>query len=214
VRETVVKVDNACYNEKSFMKKIILLVGVLLLLLFIILYAESSNLEKNKGTTHGFLDAFLYFFDFQVGGTVKVKPSDTPAANVPNGQNVPANDDTCGGFYTGYNALTSPYKNFGDPLCDFGNDPDKLYGILLNLDPGKADTWFSIAQCESGFNPNAYLAASTSGRGAYGLFQMNPAGEGNGQYDVGNVVWGLQISNAINYNKEIKGSFDYWACAP
>ena len=142
------------------------------------------------------------------GGTVgKDGTTATTSGTLPDGQPVPANSNNCNGKYS----FTSPYNNFGDPLCDF--DENKLMLQLQNLDPNNAQYWYQIAKCESGYNPNAYLAASASGKGAYGLFQMNPDGQGNGQYDAGNVVWGLQTSNAIKYNGLIGGSFAYWACA-
>jgi len=118
---------------------------------------------------------------------------------------VPANNSTCGGKYT----LNTQYENFGDPQCNFTQQA--LGTLLSQLDSANALTWNCIAEHESAYNPNAYLNASTSGLGAYGLFQMNPKGQGNGQYDAGNVNWTLQTSNAINYrNKVINGSWAYW----
>lgn len=120
---------------------------------------------------------------------------------------VAANQSTCGGKYT----LANPYANFGDPQCNYtqqGMDTE-----IKQLDPTNALTWDCIAKHESSppYNPNSYLKASTSGKGAFGLFQMNPKGQGNGQYDAGNVNWPLQTSNAINYrNKVINGSWAYW----
>lgn len=129
-----------------------------------------------------------------------------PAGGTPPGGDIPPNTETCNGTYP-----APPQGNFGDPACTFTKDD--LYVALKSQDPDNADYWYlKIVPCESGYNPNAYLAASTSGLGAYGLFQMNPAGRGNGEYDAGNVNWPLQISNAINYNKLINGSFAYWAC--
>ncbi|MGE5041635.1 MAG: hypothetical protein ACM3IJ_01895 [Candidatus Levyibacteriota bacterium] len=112
----------------------------------------------------------------------------------------------------GHYSLTSPLANYGDPNCNFTKD--QLYTLLVSQDPQNADYWYAkIVPCESGYDPNAYLAASASGAGAYGLFQMNPTGRGNGEYDAGSVEWPTQISNAINYNsKVIGGSFNYWAC--
>lgn len=122
------------------------------------------------------------------------------------GGNVPGNHSTCNGKYT----LTSPYANFGDPQCNF--TVQQLGQEIKQMDPSNYYIWDCMASHESSYNPNAYLAASTSGYGAYGLYQMNPQGKGNGSYDDGTVNWPLQISNAINYNKkEIGGSFAYWA---
>lgn len=118
-----------------------------------------------------------------------------------------ANKDTCGGIYP----LNNPRGNFGDPTCDFKKD--ELYSLLKQQDPAQADYWFfKIVPCESGYSPNAYLAASASGEGAYGLFQMNPTGKGNSQFDAGDVYWKMQISNAINQNNLRGGAFGYWAC--
>ena len=125
------------------------------------------------------------------------------------GGNVAANKNNCGGNYT----LNNPIGNFGDPQCNFTK---QAFGAELNqLDPSHKYTWDCIARYEStggtGYDPNAYNGNSTSGFGAYGLFQMNPPGKGNGQYDNGAVNWTVQISNAINYNKTVLGgNFSYW----
>jgi len=114
-------------------------------------------------------------------------------------QNIPPNHNTCNGYYS----LNNPVGNFGDPNCEFANNPAKaksnLYALLRQLDPSYVTIWYmKLIPAESGYNPNAYLGASTSGAGAYGLVQMNPAG--HGQYDRGSVYWELQIANGINYN--------------
>lgn len=132
--------------------------------------------------------------------------ADANSTSLPPGTALPPTTDTCEGKYP-----LPPEGNFGDPACTFTKDD--LYNALKSQDPTNADYWYlKIIPCESGYSPNAYLAASTSGLGAYGLFQMNPSGRGNGEYDAGNVNWPLQINNAINYNKLINGSFAYWAC--
>ncbi len=100
-------------------------------------------------------------------------------------------------------------KNYGDPQCTFSKD--KLMEVLTQKDPAQAKAWFCLADPESGYNPNAWLGASTSGAGAYGLYQMNPPEKGNGQYDNGYVVWTMQITNAIAYKaQKIKNSWSYW----
>ncbi|HSX08821.1 MAG TPA: hypothetical protein VLF93_01585 [Candidatus Saccharimonadales bacterium] len=128
------------------------------------------------------------------------------------GGDVPANHDTCSGKYaSGLWALNNPYGNFGDPQCNFTQQA--LDTLIKQLDSANYYTWDCIAKHESlpQYNPNSYLKASTSGKGAFGLFQMNPKGQGNGQYDAGNVNWPVQTSNAINYrNKIIHGSWAYW----
>lgn len=128
------------------------------------------------------------------------------------GGNQSANSNNCGGKYTS-SINSNPLKlNFGDPSCDF--TPDLLLSLLRQLDPPSASKWYVIARCESSYNPNNYNPKSTSGHGAFGLFQMNPTGKGNGIYDVGDVAWQQQTSNAINYNKLIiNGSFSYWQCS-
>ncbi len=108
--------------------------------------------------------------------------------------------------------LNNPLKkNFGDPNCDFTKDG--LSKLLKELDPKNADKWFNkIIPCESEYNPNAYAPFSHSPdpAGTWGLFQM---GRGrNGQYDHGDVEWKTQVRNAVQYNKGIGGSFDYWGC--
>ncbi len=124
------------------------------------------------------------------------------------GGNKPPNDSNCGGKY---NLTENPTgKNFGDPLCSFDKDT-QLPQMLQQLDPANADLWYTIARCESTFNPNAYNPAAVNPAGAWGLIQMAPAGKGNGEYDAGDVPWQQQISNGINYNnKVIGGNFAYW----
>ncbi len=120
---------------------------------------------------------------------------------------VPPSSSSCGGKYSG--------SNYGDPNCDFTKNG--LASLIKNLDSTNYDIWFNtVARGESQYNPNAYLKNSASGFGAYGLFQMNPKGKSS-QYDVGNVNWQLQTSNAINYNNLVlkpKGQlWHYWATA-
>ncbi|OGH19267.1 MAG: hypothetical protein A3F31_03035 [Candidatus Levybacteria bacterium RIFCSPHIGHO2_12_FULL_38_12] len=105
--------------------------------------------------------------------------------------------------------------NFGDPACTFagnlGERTDKLGETLNRLDSVNKTLWLFLADRESSYSPNAYNGGSSSGKGAYGLMQMNPNGKGNNQYDAGDVVWENQIENAINYNKlTINNSFCYW----
>jgi hypothetical protein len=124
------------------------------------------------------------------------------------GGNVAANKSTCSGKYQ----LTSPLGNFGDPQCNFTRQA--LGTEESQLDSAHKFTWDCIARYESGggtsYDPNAYNGNSTSGEGAYGLFQMNPPGKGNNQYDNGGVNWPVQLSNAVNYNKGLGGNFGYW----
>lgn len=131
--------------------------------------------------------------------------------SVPEPGNIPPTQDNCSGTYR----LGNPLGNFGDPACSF--DKDKLYALLKQSDPVDADFWFlTVVRLESTYNPNAFNGSSTSGQGAYGLFQMNPSGRGNGQYDRGDVEWQLQTTNAVNYNKLIAGlglKWCYWEAA-
>lgn len=124
--------------------------------------------------------------------------------------NVSPTTSTCNGMYN----LNNPMgMNFGDPLCDFTKNG--LYTELQQIDPANAEIWFNVVvPCESSYNPNALQppAQAVDPAGAWGLFQM---GRGkNGTYDHGDVVWGMQASNAVNYNnKVINGNWRYWACA-
>jgi hypothetical protein len=139
--------------------------------------------------------------------------------------NVPPSNNTCNGTYT----FTSPEKtNFGDPNCTFTKD--KLLNVLVGLDPTWATQWnTNIAACESSYNPNAYNGNSTSGTGAYGLFQMNKNNPGS---DAGFVNWPIQAKNAVDRSNLIQSSpqllydgtsknvlkapgrkFCYWDCA-
>ena len=135
----------------------------------------------------------------------------TTGGSVPEPGNIPPTQDNCSGTYR----LGNPLGNFGDPACNF--DKDNLYALLKQSDPVDADFWFlTVVRLESTYNPNAFNGSSTSGQGAYGLFQMNPSGRGNGQYDRGDVEWQLQTTNAVNYNKLIAGlglKWCYWEAA-
>ncbi len=87
--------------------------------------------------------------------------------------------------------------------------------MLRSLDPSRASKWYCLADPESDYNPNAYNPNSTSKRGAYGLYQMNPPGRTGipGKWDNGIVVWSTQIPNAINYNNWLitRGNiWEYW----
>lgn len=126
--------------------------------------------------------------------------------NIPG--NIPPTQDNCGGKWT----FKTPLGNYGDPQCNFSKDD--LFTLLNQLDPANAAYWFyTVVRCESAYDPNNFLGASASGLGAYGLYQMNPSGKGNGQYDAGDVIWQLQSSNAVNYNNQLTRKWRYWACA-
>lgn len=133
------------------------------------------------------------------------------SGNVPNGGDEPSSQDTCGGTYK----LHPVYGNFGDPSCNFTKEG--LYALLKQSDPAEADYWFTtVVRKESSYIPNAFNSNSTSGLGAFGLFQMNPLGKGNTQYDAGNVAWQRQTSNAINYNNFLSTlgrTWCYWEAA-
>lgn len=130
--------------------------------------------------------------------------------------NDPPNENNCNGLY---NLNGNPlHKNFGDPACDF--TIEKLTQRLQNLDPSNVNTWLSMLSIESGFNPNAFAAVSTSGT-AWGLFQMGHEAypdlgiskQMNNDFDRGDVVWGLQAFNAVNYNHADNNKFCYWDAA-
>lgn len=125
----------------------------------------------------------------------------------------------CGGIY---NPTKNPLNaNFGDPACTFNRND--FHKKLKELDPTQADIWYQIASCETGgtYDSNAFNPVSTSGT-AWGLFQMgheaypqyNIPRQMNTQYDRGDVEWNTQASNAVTYNRQIGGSFAYWACSP
>lgn len=130
----------------------------------------------------------------------------------------PPTQDNCNGTY----ALDNPVGNFGDPQCNFSIAVFSQQ--IAFMDPDNFQNWMAIVAQESGFNPNAYNGSSTSGQ-AFGLFQMGHAAypqygldyqiaDPSTEYDRGDVVWGQQISNAINYNNEnLGGSFCYWEAA-
>jgi hypothetical protein len=135
--------------------------------------------------------------------------------------NLPPNTNDCSGVYAAYMAATPGHQNYGDPTCSLvekdpnGNaiiNKDLILKELQTLKSDEAMAWFvCIVPNESGYNANAYLGASTSGNGAYGLVQMNPTGKGNGSLDDGEVVWSLQLSNGIQYNDtKISHTFTYW----
>ena len=124
---------------------------------------------------------------------------------------VPASNNNCQGKYT-----ISSLKNFGDPQCNFTKP--KLAELIKSADPQHLHEWYDIIiKNESTYNPNAFNGNSTSGQGAFGLYQMNPRGRGNGKFDAGDVNWEMQTENAIQYNKTVlipMGCiFWYWSTA-
>ncbi len=146
------------------------------------------------------------------------KPSAEPGNSPPS-----AND--CGGHYArtftkninqpNFQHTSSP--NFGDPNCTLtrASDLDALYTLIQQLEPNKvrADSLFTcVAKYESSYNPNAFLGNSTSGAGAYGLYQMNPGSHG-GTSDVGDVEWHQQTVNAINHIRGYANIKAYWGAA-
>lgn len=139
-------------------------------------------------------------------------PSITGGDIPPGGDEAP-NQNDCSGAYKGL--LNSPLGNFGDPSCNFKKND--LAALVKQLDPVDADYWFlTVIRKESSYNPNAYNGGSTSGAGAYGLFQMNPTGRGNNEFDRGDVPWQKQTSNAINYKNGLSQrgkTWCYWEAA-
>ncbi|HWY79715.1 MAG TPA: hypothetical protein VNW29_05135 [Candidatus Sulfotelmatobacter sp.] len=137
------------------------------------------------------------------------------------GANLPPNSNTCSGFYLHYMSMEPSHQNYGDPNCELVkkdpngvliSDKDAILKQLQSIKPTEAmGWWMCVIPRESDYNANAYLKASTSGFGAYGLVQMNPTGKGNGQYDNGEVNWQQQLSNGITYNDTmINHTFTYW----
>ena len=128
------------------------------------------------------------------------------------GENLSASTTNCGlpEYQQWMDILPGEKKglNYGDPACTFTRDG--LASLLQQLDPDDALDWYCLAEHESKYNPNAYNPNSTSGRGAYGLFQMNPPGSWS-EYDNGYVKWELQAYNAVTYRRdEINDSWAYW----
>jgi len=150
--------------------------------------------------------------DWIVYNTYFITPINPSASGTTS--NVPPTQDTCNGTYTLMDSLgkvKNPFGNFGDPQCNFSK---QLVGDQLNkLDstPTDALKWDKLIKCESGYNPNAYNPNSTSGKGAFGLFQMNPNGTGS---DNGSVNWPQQVTNAVTHLQGDGGNFQgYWGCA-
>ena len=155
------------------------------------------------------------YYVYNLGAQAQLIGALQPAAPGPGdtNQKLPPNQNTCGGKYV----LDNPMGNYGDPSCTFTKD--QLYQQLKALDQKynrlDADDWYyNVISCESGYNPNAYLKASASGKGAFGLEQMNPGGQGNNSLDDGSENYPIQTDNAYRYNVEtINGNWRYWACA-
>lgn len=137
------------------------------------------------------------------------------------GGNIPPSSSDCNStqYKSDFQKMNKNY-NFGDPKCDYQiNDLANSLGQLA--DKNDYACWFNIiAKYESGYDPNAYLKASTSGRGAYGLFQMNPWDKvaypdpaKQNSYDVGDVYWRLQTDYAIKHYNADNKNFRYWQTA-
>jgi hypothetical protein len=147
------------------------------------------------------------------------------SGSAPVAGNIPPSTNTCSGFYASYMNAEPSHKNYGDPNCELiKKDPNGTLYIdkdaelkqLQAIKPSEAQGWFyCVLPNESSYNANAYLKASTSGKGAYGLVQMNPTGQGNGPLDDGEVYWPTQLSNGIQYNDtKIGHTFSYWPHGP
>ena len=156
------------------------------------------------------------------GKCVKGKPTEHPTPNY--------GGSTCGGFYTGTSA---PVGNFGDdPIC---NRPDLgLASFKASLKSAmKQELRATGAFCEtnvnrltrimidmvvvgeSGYNPNAFATCSSSGHGAFGLFQMNPVDPRNpnsisSSIDRGDVPWREQVRSAAYKLAEGPRGHLYW----
>src|SRR6266568_470197 len=163
--------------------------------------------------------------NIKVWNAYSIDPTNLSASSAGGGAAIPGNlppsTNNCSGIYAHYMGIEPSHKNYGDPTCTLIKkdangtafiNKDAILAELKTLKSSEAMGWFiCVVPHESGYNANAYLGASTSGKGAYGLVQMNPTGKGNGQYDNGEVVWPLQLSNGINYNdKVITHTFTYW----
>jgi hypothetical protein len=150
---------------------------------------------------------------------------------------IPATADHCGKAYDSDASnvnipsfLHKPNFNFGDPQCTLSaQGRNALLQQLISETNGStttgtdgtvykdSDLWFNyIIPHESGYDPNAFYPGSTSGRGAYGLFQMNPkhyksnGALANGYDDIGDVNWPLQTHYAVGRNTVIC-KFAYWS---
>lgn len=148
------------------------------------------------------------------------------------GGNASANNDNCHGIYSSYmsdvqtvlSRLNIGGANYGDPNCQLeeqdpnGNwiiNKDKELTYLETILPKeKAEGVFTcMIPNESSFNADAFNPNSTSATngngtpGAFGLLQMNAKGFSNtGQPDdVGDVVWSQQLTNAVNWVKNVHG---------
>lgn len=152
---------------------------------------------------------------------------------------VPPSSDYCGNAqYTSYGArnasipkfLHKDAPNFGDPQCTLSTQGrNALLQQLITETNGSttmgtdgtlykdSDLWFNyiIPNEAPGYNPNAFNPGSTSGLGAYGLFQMNPkhyrsdGSLANGFDDIGDVNWPLQTHYAVGRNTSIC-KWAYW----
>ncbi len=150
---------------------------------------------------------------------------------------IPPNDDNCGGYYTSSINKNPLKKNFGDPSCTMlanskPEDKERLHYLLTLLDPQYSDYWFTvIIPCESSYNPNSYANyypelhdqyPNLDPDGVWGLLQMGSDLDGdgsgkNGPLDRGDVDWGKQIANGVEYSRWIQtqggGQWAYWQCA-
>jgi len=165
-----------------------------------------------NSTNKWFRDNIFGGDDFFASQGSSTQGNPTSTTNFPK---TPKSNTNCDGTPAG------KYGNFGNPNCDFSRD--KLYQLLQQLDKGttktntgkirtNVDIWYnSLIPHESGYDPNAVALHSASGRGAYGLFQMNPNGYSS-TYDSGNVEWHWQVTNAINKENSLSAlcKWQYW----
>jgi uncharacterized repeat protein (TIGR01451 family) len=172
-----------------------------------------------KSTDNSLTAPFNSSFTVRVLPTVKDAFIMNVATGVVSAASAASNTDC--GMYRKEMDMTDDHLNFGDPQCTFVKtdpngkkifDKDTLLSMLRAQDPERASDWFCLAGAESSYSPNNYLRNSTSGRGAYGLYQMNPPGRTGipGQYDNGKIAWPTQISNALAYNNWLRSQLNIW----
>lgn len=155
----------------------------------------------------------------------EIVSASTPASSTPSTGSTTPTNNTCGSTYAvGAKNINDGGQhngtNFGDTTCELaetypidGNPPALLVEELKKLDPDNVEIWLKIIACEApGYDPN-----NVSFGRAYGLFQMGGKDTTNGiSYDRGDGNWRTQVSNAINYNNNLRSQgleWQYWECA-
>jgi len=160
-----------------------------------------------------------------VSGTSGTDNTSGSGPSISLGTPIPPSSNTCNGKYDlSKNPLGS---NFGDPNCELASSqkqpftftkgdykgttiqvPVPLQSLIQQLDPKNLEIWLGIIQCESSFSPNAYWnpveykCGTSQCPPVWGIYQLDAPPQNNGKFDVGNVDWATQTSNAINDNNQ------------